>query len=191
MKGKLIWVTGYFGSGKTTLVRTILNNVENLKYMKTYTTREPREGETNSNFGEYYFINTDDYNKRKSTSGRWDHTVIGTDFYGVDTDTINHELSTGINFVCNVVPNLDLLQKMKKFYEISPIIVWIDTPLSVANERLRLTRKERIKHLLQTPETRKIFCEIANYVFTPENKLEIDILTFKGLISKIIDRHVV
>lgn len=78
--GQLLWITGYFGSGKSALVNEAIEIVPNLKYLKTFTTRKPRENEINSKSSEYLFVTKKEYAARRLRSKRWDHTVINDDY---------------------------------------------------------------------------------------------------------------
>ena len=68
-KGKLIFVTGLFGAGKTTLTAEAVAGIPDLNYLITYTTRPPRVGEV-SEKGEYIFTDNAQYEEHKSKSGK-------------------------------------------------------------------------------------------------------------------------
>ncbi len=53
-KGKLIVFSAPSGAGKTTLVRYALEQLENIKFSISCTTRDKREGEAHGE--DYYFL---------------------------------------------------------------------------------------------------------------------------------------
>ena len=63
-QGKLIFVSGLTGAGKTTLVGKALKAIDNLEVLLTYTTRPKRAGEGGSY--EYIFVDDEAYEAVKS-----------------------------------------------------------------------------------------------------------------------------
>lgn len=72
MSGKLILVSGLSGAGKTTLVAGALEQMPELTYLRTVTTRPMRSGEETSH--EYTFVTQQEYEARRRASKEWDHT---------------------------------------------------------------------------------------------------------------------
>lgn len=54
--GNLILVTGFYGAGKSTLTRATLDALDNLEYLQTVTTRQPRAEEIEHGSIEYEFV---------------------------------------------------------------------------------------------------------------------------------------
>lgn len=83
-KPKIITLTGPSASGKTTIANELLK-CNYIKKVKTYTTRQPRfTGED-----DYYFINQDDFLKKKKDSffletSLYNGNYYGTTFSGID-----------------------------------------------------------------------------------------------------------
>ena len=53
-KGKLIVISAPSGAGKSSLIKAIINNNNNIELSISATTRKPREGESNAK--DYFFI---------------------------------------------------------------------------------------------------------------------------------------
>lgn len=62
MNPRVIIISAPSGAGKTTIVKEILKDFENLEFSISATTRKPREGEVNGK--DYYFLEIDDFRKK-------------------------------------------------------------------------------------------------------------------------------
>ena len=179
MSGKLIFVSGLTGAGKTTLVGKALANVNDLEVLLTYVTRPPRAGEEESY--EYVFVSDEEYELAKSKSTNWDETVFNSIKYGSDAEAYIRDLKSGTNVIVAVTPSLDDISSMTKIYGLKPVTVWIDTPREICEARVKgdTKRASRIED-----ETVK---EYFNILFTPSNNLIEDSTSFIKLIESIID----
>ena len=63
-KGKLIVISAPSGAGKSSLIKAIINNNNNIELSISATTRKPREGESNAK--DYFFISDEEFNALKS-----------------------------------------------------------------------------------------------------------------------------
>ncbi|HSW66252.1 MAG TPA: hypothetical protein VLI54_03895 [Bacillota bacterium] len=145
MIGSLIFVSGASGADKTTLIRHALERLPNLVYLKTVTTRPQRPDEANK--PEYEFVTNFQYEKRRLSSRNWDHADYNGFKYGTDVDAIRRQLRSGVNVICSVMPDLQIIDTMRRRYKTVPLTIWIDAPHEVAMERtqdnlLRLDREE-------------------------------------------------
>ena len=176
MTGILLLVTGLSGSGKSTLVSEVLKRIQNLEYLKTYTTRPMRLGEESSH--EYIFVSQPEYDQLQAASPRWDHTAYNGFSYGADVKNIYHSLKSGTNIVCCVAPDADIVSLVRDTYHAETVIIMIDTPKDVAIARIaqdtqRSARKE------------EIFGMVVDYTFKPTENLSADIKRFHKLITTI------
>lgn len=108
MKSYLVLVVGRSGSGKSTLTKYALDNINNLKYIKTHTTRSPRKNEKIT-CDEYMFVNKEKYFYLRKMSCNWDESVIHDNYYGVDIESIREDMENGFNFILNVYPDVDII----------------------------------------------------------------------------------
>ena len=184
-EGLLIWVTGFFCAGKSTLARAAIMSVPGLIFAEAVTTRPRREKEENI-LNELRFVGKEEYASLRAGSALWDHSEVAGNYYGADIAVIREQLRRGINLICPVAPDILIVDEMKEAYSIQPILIWIDTPLDTANKRLAELRPDRSKHHYQTSKTRDTFLKTADFIFTPSGELETDIRDFIGLIRKII-----
>lgn len=133
MAGKLYVLTGPSAVGKTTVAERLLAEVPNLKRVVTYTTREPREGETNE--VDYNFVDEATFRKMIDAGVMFEWAVVYDHLYGNSKDDIKKMLGEGKNVllvidvqgaktVCDKMPDAvsifiaadteDLLGRIKK-----------------------------------------------------------------------------
>jgi guanylate kinase len=62
MKKKLVIISAPSGTGKTTIIKHLLDSILRLEFSVSATTRQPRGNETNGK--EYYFLSLEDFKKR-------------------------------------------------------------------------------------------------------------------------------
>ena len=188
--GELIFVTGLYGAGKSTLVHAALDATDNLEYLKTTTTRPPRPEELEYGSIEYDFVSQQAYEKRRATSKRWDHTPVHEHSYGADIDSVNQKLAKGIGIICCTAPDTDTIDQMSQLYVAPSTLVWIDTPLEVANSRLRASgdadRIRRIDDSLQTEVNAAQVKQLASVVFEPVQDISLDTANFTQVVQQIL-----
>lgn len=182
--GKLILVTGYLGAGKTTLVKRALEQIDGLRYLTTVTTRLPRPEEIAGPSPEYEFVSPAAYARRRRQSKQWDHTEFGGNSYGADVDRVNSLLAGGSNIICHVAADQATIQQMSNLYTVQPTLIWIDTPLDVANRRLAQSGDDA-RHL-RGQATASSVRHLAHLTFTPTQNLNNDTAAFTQLVKQVL-----
>ena len=79
-RGTLFVVSSPSGGGKGTLIRHVLDVVENLSYSVSYTTRAPRPTEVNGR--EYFFISRDEFEQRIAAGDFLEYANVHGHLYG-------------------------------------------------------------------------------------------------------------
>lgn len=181
MSGKLVFVSGITGSGKTTLIRHALSCLDELSYLKTVTTRPKREEETDS--FEYAFVSPNEYQQLRMNSDEWDHTDYLGYSYGADVAETRAKLIAGRNVICSIAPNKGVVDSMADLYGVKPATIWIDTPLAVAKSRIR---QDDIRAKRQESQDSKKYFD---FVFTPQGSLELDKKKFVELIVEVLAKN--
>ena len=87
MNGKCLIFSAPSGSGKTTIIRNLLQQSLNLEFSVSATSRVPRQGEINGK--DYYFLMGDLFREKidKGEFIEWEEVYEGT-YYG----TLKHEI---------------------------------------------------------------------------------------------------
>lgn len=177
-KGKLIFVSGLTGAGKTTLIGEALEAVDSLEVLLTYTTRPKRVNEDNSY--EYVFLNDNEYENKKALSKNWDETIYKSYKYASDAEKYIHDLNKGVSVIVSVTPNMDDISAMSQIYLTEPITIWINTDYAKAASRVA---EDKIRSVRQEDDSVK---EEFDILFEPTGDLQIDAERFIDLIARVI-----
>ena len=92
-KGKLFVISGPSGAGKGTLREKALNDIKNLVYSISCTTRKPREGETDG--VQYRFITHEKFKEGIEKNLFLEYAHVHADFYGTLKADVMNELKAG------------------------------------------------------------------------------------------------
>src|SRR5688572_31764560 len=79
-RGILFVVSSPSGGGKGTLIRRVLNRVENLSYSVSYTTRKPRNGEVEGR--EYFFVTPEKFEAMMRANEFLEWAPVHSKLYG-------------------------------------------------------------------------------------------------------------
>lgn len=187
--GNLLIVCGLSGAGKTTMIREALTKIDEIQYLKTYTTRKPRSEEEASNSIEYIFVSPKQYKILRSQSQNWDHSDIYGQSYGADIDDANTLMKTGKNLIVATQPDIDIINDLKSKYGLNSKLVFIDAPTIITNERLLTERNvdehSRISH--DSSLNVNTIRQISNSVFVPSMNLEEDAIQFCRIIELLVN----
>ncbi len=161
MTGKLFVLSGPSGAGKGTLREHALNDIPNLKYSISCTTRHPRDGETDG--VEYRFITREKFKEGISQNLFLEYAHVHEDFYGTLKQDVVNELNAGKN----VLLEIDIqgaLQVKAKMPE--ALLVFVDVP-SVEE----LERRLRNRH---TESEESLRVRLKNAIIEREQKDKYD-----------------
>lgn len=132
-KGILVVVSGFAGSGKGTLMKTLLSQYENYALSISATTRNPRPGEID---GREYFFKTQEAFEEMIEQGEFiEYAQYVNHYYGTPKAYVESQLNTGKDVILEIEMQ-GALQVKKKFPETLLLFV---TPPSVAILYERLT----------------------------------------------------
>lgn len=178
MAGKLIFVSGLSGAGKTTLIRAAMQQIDTLSYLRTVTTRPRRQGEQDG--VEYQFVNEQEYEAARAKSEQWDHSEYQGYKYGADVAAVRKQLGSGVAVICSIAPSGVILEQMKHIFGPDPITVWVDTSIEVVKARIK---GDKLRSARQ--ENMSLRAEMQ-HIFTPTYLLADDEAAFTKLIRSLI-----
>jgi len=88
------------GCGKTSLVKSLINDAKNLRVSISHTTRNPRVDEVNGT--NYHFVSVSEFQKMVSEDSFIEHAEVFENFYGTSKELINKNLKNNINVILEI-----------------------------------------------------------------------------------------
>ena len=99
-RGTLFVVSSPSGGGKGTIIRHVLEVVDNLSYSVSYTTRAPRLGEVNGR--EYFFVSREIFDEMVAAGEFLEWACVHGNFYGTAKRQIVEETAAGLDIILEV-----------------------------------------------------------------------------------------
>ncbi|HYV83955.1 MAG TPA: guanylate kinase [Pyrinomonadaceae bacterium] len=99
-RGTLFVVSSPSGGGKGTIIRHVLDCVDNLSYSVSYTTRAPRQSEVDGR--EYFFVNREIFDEMVAAGEFLESACVHGNFYGTSKEQIMSETATGTDIILEV-----------------------------------------------------------------------------------------
>jgi Guanylate kinase len=171
----LVLVSGCSGSGKTTIMRNVMDNE-----IISFTTRSPRQGEIDGK--DYIFISENQFQQYLINNELIEHTQYGGNFYGLLKSEIDYKLSLGNAFA---IVDYNGVKQLKKLYDnVLTIFIYTDKEYAIYNMQNRGDSDEFIRKRMETYDE-----EITNLLYYDEvvtnypNELEQAIEDVKNIIS--------
>ena len=142
-KGKLFVISGPSGAGKGTLREKALNDIKNLVYSISCTTRKPREGEVDG--VQYRFITHEKFKEDIEKNLFLEYAHVHSDFYGTLKADVIRELNVGNNVLLEIDVQ-GALQVRKKIFD--AVLIFIAPPsIEELEKRLRNRHTETEENL--------------------------------------------
>jgi guanylate kinase len=99
-RGTLFVVSSPSGGGKGTIIRHVLDVVENLSYSVSYTTRAPRQGEVDGR--EYFFITQETFEEMVGAGEFLEWACVHGNLYGTAKNQVIEEINAGADIILEV-----------------------------------------------------------------------------------------
>ncbi|RXZ78062.1 guanylate kinase [Paenibacillaceae bacterium] len=156
---KLLLVSGVSGSGKTVIMREIMNNE-----FVSFTTREPRVGEIHGK--DYFFITKEEFQDLHDGGKLVEMTEYSDNYYGLTKQEVNTKLSIGDTFfICD----FNGMKQIKKMYpESISIFFYCEKEEVEANMRDRGDSEDNIAKRLRTYDEE--ITNLIHYDYVVTNK---------------------
>lgn len=129
----MIVLVGKSASGKTSIMKELLQKYPDLTHATTYTTRPPREGEVNG--VDYYFISTEEFLKKKNEGFFLETTkykVASGDIWYYGSSAINYDTDSVI--IANPEGCVKIKNSLANKY---PVIFYIYANEDIIRDRLK------------------------------------------------------
>src|ERR1700736_436459 len=98
--GNLFVVSSPSGGGKGTLIRQVLERVENVSYSISYTTRQPRAGEINGKH--YFFVEPPVFREMIEAGEFLEWATVHGNLYGTSRRQVENEMSRGNDVILEI-----------------------------------------------------------------------------------------
>lgn len=98
--GSLIVVSGPSGTGKSTIVNSVLDACKELAFSVSATTRERRDGETEG--VDYYYVTKDQFQQMIDNNELLEHAEYVGNYYGTPRKPIVEKTSRGISVLLDI-----------------------------------------------------------------------------------------
>ena len=98
--GKLIVISAPSGTGKTTVVKKLLEESANLVASVSYTTRKMRENEKEGL--DYFFVGKKTFANMIENDDFLEHATVFGNFYGTEKKSVSQNLEKGINVILEI-----------------------------------------------------------------------------------------
>jgi guanylate kinase len=99
-RGTLYVVSSPSGGGKGTIIRHVLDVVDNLSYSVSYTTRAPRQGEVDGR--EYFFVGRETFDDMVAAGEFLESACVHGNYYGTSKKQIIDETAAGADIILEV-----------------------------------------------------------------------------------------
>ncbi|NOZ12619.1 MAG: guanylate kinase [Acidobacteria bacterium] len=150
-KGGLFIISAPSGSGKSTVIHRVMEQVQNLSFSVSYTTREPRAGETPGK--DYFFVSETEFEQMIQAGEFLEHArVFGKFSYGTSRKQVESLLKQGRD----VIMDIDVqgaLQLMKRQDTPHTSIFIIPPDAAELKRRLENRNREGKKEILNRLKT--------------------------------------
>ena len=98
--GKLIVISAPSGTGKTTVVKKLLQQSTNLEASVSFTTRKMRENEKEGL--DYFFVSEKTFTNMIQNDDFLEHATVFGNFYGTQKKSVSENLKKGVNIILEI-----------------------------------------------------------------------------------------
>ncbi len=170
-QGKAFIFTAPSGSGKTTIVKHLLNTNPNLGFSISASTRDKR-GRTEENGKDYYFLSRDDFRQKIEQEEfiEWEEVYTGN-YYGTLKSEVQRIWNEGRHVVFDVEVKGAL--KLKEYFGDDALAIFVKVPSMKELEKRLTGRGTESRESLSQRLYR------AKFEMTFENKFDVTLLNEK------------
>lgn len=126
------------GTGKTSLVRALVSNINDLQISISYTTRPPRPGDVHGK--DYYFVTPAEFTKMLEEQAFLEHATIYQYCYGTSQDWVTEKLAEGIDVLLEI--DWQGAQQIRRLFPSAILIFIVPPSLDTLRQRLQDRRQD-------------------------------------------------
>ncbi len=136
--GHFFVITAPSGTGKTSLVRALINNINDLQISISYTTRPPRPGDVHGK--DYYFVTQQEFSQMLSEQALLEHATIYQHSYGTSRDWVIKKMTAGIDVLLEI--DWQGAQQVRRLFPSATLIFIVPPSLDSLWQRLQNRRQD-------------------------------------------------
>lgn len=179
-KGVLFVISAPSGAGKSTLIKALMQNIPDLIFSVSHTTRAPRAGESHGR--DYFFVDKHEFEDMIENGRLAEWAKVHDNYYGTSMGFIEENLSTGTGIILDIdVQGKEQIEKV--FPECVSIFIMppsieilrqrlsargTETPESLSkrmtNAEFEILRKDGYRHIIVNDDLDVASEEITNLV---------------------------
>lgn len=131
--GKLYIISAPSGAGKTSLVKQLVADLDDLTVSVSHTTRQMRPGETHGQ--DYFFVSVAEFQAMQEKQAFLEHAQVFDNFYGTAQHTVEDNLNKGLDVILEI--DWQGAEQIKKLLPDSLSIFILPPSTEVLLQRLR------------------------------------------------------
>lgn len=135
-RGKLVVIVAPSGTGKSTLIKRLNQEIPDLKWSVSNTTRPMREGEEHG--VDYFFVKKEEFEKKIKENAFIEWALVHSNYYGTSKKFVDEGLAKGDFLLFDI--DVQGCDEIKKIYKDEAKVIFIQPP-SIEELEQRLRRR--------------------------------------------------
>ncbi len=181
VKGKIIIIVAPSGTGKSTLVKRVMEDYRELHWSVSFTTRPMREGEVDGKH--YFFISREEFLKKRDQGDFVEWAEVHGNFYGTSKGFVLSKINHGFSLLFDI--DVQGVDKIKKVFGDNAHAIYIAPPsleelekrlkgrgtdskevinLRLENARRELARKDDFDYLVVNDDLEEAFSKLKSVI---------------------------
>ncbi len=153
-------MSGPSGSGKTTLSKKVIQDIGDITFVVSYTTRVPRPGERDG--VDYRFVSDKEFDELIANTRLSEWAIVHGHRYGTPVDPIEEAASSGIDLLLDI--DVQGARNIRAKYSDGVYIFVLPSTLDILRKRLMERKSEGVIEIdARLEDARKEIQEISNY----------------------------
>ncbi|MDT4289517.1 guanylate kinase [Methylomonas sp. MO1] len=133
ISGKLYIISAPSGAGKTSLVKQLIAETDDLAVSVSHTTRAMRSGEQDG--VDYFFVSVDEFKAMIERQAFLEHAQVFDNFYGTAQQTVEDNLAKGLDVILEI--DWQGAQQVRRMLPESLSIFILPPSIEVLSQRLQ------------------------------------------------------